>query len=101
MLTKGICKMPTYLIATLIKLAAVFLTTIICSGPLTAKYEQVFIYRQPRHTSSLNGVTDPQEFFEIFDNEIVDLSVTDTNRYARQFSEERLANLMARLRSEG
>ena len=53
------------------------------------------------HTSSLNGVTDPQEFFEIFDNEIVNLIVTDTNRYARQFLEERLANLMARLRSEG
>ena len=50
---------------------------------------------------ALNDVTDPLEFFELFfDNEIVDQIATETNRYARQFLEERLVNLMARSRSK-
>ena len=46
---------------------------------------------------ALNDITDPLEFFELFFNdEIVDLIATETNRYAR----ERLVNLMAHLRSK-
>ena len=63
--------------------------------------KQIFIYRQFRHKSSLNDVTDSLKIFELFfDNEIVDLIATETNRYARQFLEECLANLMARSRSK-
>ena len=47
-----------------------------------------------------NDVTDLLEFFELFlDNKIVDFA-TETNRYARQFLEESLANLVARSRSK-
>ena len=45
----------------------------------------------------LRNVADPLEFFELcFDNEIVRLIVSKTNRYAEQFLEERSANLKTR-----